>query len=234
MEVQIILGSASVPRRTVLSAVLHHFECRRADIDERSVQAKDADSLPLAIAQAKAAHLMLTAGSQGVLITADQVVVGPSGVVRNKPVGMDDVREFMSEYAGSAVRLVSALVLTDLFSGRSVHGVDTCTVHFHDSLRLCWQECATPAVAQGLALLPWRSASAREAALAIDSRTDAATAISVSECAGAIALEHPSLAPHVSFIEGSPDCALGMPLATLSSCFERLGYPALPPLVCSS
>lgn len=235
-----ILGSASAPRRLVLSAVTAGFEARRADIDERGVRAPDSDalSLPAAIARAKAAHLLPEAGSVGILITADQIVLTSEGVVRNKPSGPSDVCAMMSEYAGTAVRLVSAVVVTDLSSGRSAEGVDVCTIWFRDSLREAGEAVAMPAVAQGLALLPWRTAAAKAAAATLDERvitegigsTQPQPTVSAADCAGAIILEHPTLAQHIADIDGSPDGALGLPLITLNDCLARLGLPALGPL----
>jgi len=229
---RIILGSASAPRRLVLSVVAPTFEVRRADIDERSVQALDVMPLPVAIAKAKAAHLLPSVGIKGVLVTADQIVVNAAGELRHKPTSEADVIRWLDEYAGSTVRLVSAVVVTDLSSGRSSDGVDVCTVRFHCSARGCGAAVATPAPALNLVELPWTNTAARVLAAILDEKAiegamPAGGLVSAADCAGAIVLEHPALARHIVSIDGGPDSAMGLPLALLSTCLRNLGLGAL-------
>ena len=229
---RIILGSASAPRRLVLSVVAPAFEVLRADIDERSVLAPDVMTLPIAIAKAKAAHLLPSAGIEGVLVTADQIVVNAAGELRHKPTCASDVIRWLDEYAGSTARLISAVVVTDLSSGRSSEGVDVCTVRFHCSARGGGAAVAMPAPALNLAELPWANAAARTLALVLDEKAmvggmPAGGLISAADCAGAIALEHPAMARHIAGIDGSPDSAMGLPLAVLSACLGNLGWGAL-------
>lgn len=229
---RIILGSASAPRRLVLSVVAPAFEVRRADIDERSVQAPDVMTLPVAIAKAKAAHLLPSAGVDGVLVTADQVVVNAAGELRHKPTCEADVIRWLDEYAGSTVRLISAVVVTDLSSGRSSDGVDVCTVRFHCSARGGGAAVAAPAPALNLVELPWANAAACALAAILDEKAMEGAMppgglVAAADCAGAIALEHPALARHIKSIDGSPDSAMGLPLALLSTCLGNLGWGAL-------
>jgi predicted house-cleaning NTP pyrophosphatase (Maf/HAM1 superfamily) len=227
-----VLGSASCSRRRVLRALAPglRFNVLTSAIDERSILATETRELPLEIARAKAAALLpLLRSNQehSLLLTADQVVLTADGRVRNKPANAVEAAAWMADYADTELQLVSALVVTDVSSGRSAEGIETCSVVFSAGLRAVAEAVTTPGVDCGLGSLPWPSSYARAMAALLDGSSAAAAPlvpVRVAECAGAIALEHPVLAACVVRLTSSPDTALGLPLDTLMRCLSLLGF----------
>lgn len=123
---RLVLGTSSKWRRHLFTT---HFPCVRVEclspsIDEKAFggarSSADARPLTLRVAHAKADALLARAradGGGGLLLAADQVVVGPEGV-REKPADEDECRRFLRSYArGDPVRAVSGLVVVDVESG---------------------------------------------------------------------------------------------------------------------
>lgn len=139
---RVVLGTSSSWRRTLFE---RHFprievEWRAADIDEKAAggdrASADPRTLTLRIAHAKADALLpsLQSGKGDrpppLLLTADQVVVGPEGI-REKPASVAECRSFLASYsAGAPVRAVSGIVVVDCGSGRRFEASDEASQKF--------------------------------------------------------------------------------------------------------
>lgn len=137
---RVVLGSGSAGRRGVLERRGLAFEVMAADIDEKGVAGRASASprdLALAVARAKAESLRRK-GPLGripcILITADQIVLGPDGSVREKPSSALEARAFLSSYAGGSSRTVSAVVVTNTHTGATAEGVAVETIRYGGGL----------------------------------------------------------------------------------------------------
>ncbi len=130
----LILGSSSPWRRQVLENAGFEFGVCEADIDEKTVISRvgtSPDDLVLAIARAKSAAIVPRLKQRGWLITADQVVVFNEQVLE-KPIDLEEARRFMRAYgSGHPVRMVSAIVVTNLHTQRVRHGLSWGEVRFY-------------------------------------------------------------------------------------------------------
>lgn len=106
------------------------FEVMAADIDEKAIRLDDPPELVLAIAKAKAQALRPKISEPAILITSDTVVVC-DGKILEKPVTEQEAREFLNNYAILPGKTVTAVVVTNLETGKQVSTVDIATVYFH-------------------------------------------------------------------------------------------------------
>ncbi|XP_038983519.1 7-methyl-GTP pyrophosphatase-like isoform X1 [Phoenix dactylifera] len=100
---KVILGSSSASRRRILAEMGYKFTVMGADIDEKEIRREKPEELVMALAEAKADAIVTRLRSNGfkedhtdptLLITADQVVVH-GGMIREKPSGAEEAREFI-------------------------------------------------------------------------------------------------------------------------------------------
>ena len=127
---KIILGSQSEGRRRMLEEMGITFEVMPAHIDEKALRLDNPKELVLALAKAKADALKSKIFESAVLITSDLVVVW-HGKIMEKPENENEAKEFLEGYNLYPADTVTAVVVTNLDTGKQVAGVDTATVHFN-------------------------------------------------------------------------------------------------------
>ncbi|XP_019154748.1 PREDICTED: maf-like protein DDB_G0281937 isoform X2 [Ipomoea nil] len=137
---KIILGSSSFARRKILAEMGYEFTVMIADIDEQSIRKEKAEELVVALAEAKADAIMERLKSTGemkeilgptLLITADTVAVY-EGVIREKPSGKEEARQFIKGYSGGQASVVGSVVVTNLTTGKRKTGWELSEVYFHE------------------------------------------------------------------------------------------------------
>lgn len=159
-----------------------------------------------------------------------QVVVGPDGAPREKPSSPQEARAFLASYANATSSTVSAVVVTNTVTGQSAEGVAIETIHYGPGLaeESVVDDCLQPAIpvdarklranlrvaASALSSSSSSSSSAsaggasadgsakrRRSARLSGAGASAVPTVSVLVTAGAVMIEHPSIAPHITAIE---------------------------------
>jgi septum formation protein len=127
---KIILGSESKWRKMMLEDMGIKFKVMPANIDEKAIRINDPKELTLSLARAKAAALKTQITGPAILITSDQVVVC-DGVILEKPETAEQAKSFLRGYNHSPAEVVTAVVVTNLSTGKTAETVDTSTVFFY-------------------------------------------------------------------------------------------------------
>ncbi|CAN1173148.1 7-methyl-GTP pyrophosphatase [Linum perenne] len=109
---KIILGSASMARRRILTEMGYEFTLMTADIDEKSIRKDKPEELVMALAEAK--------------------VVVYKGIVREKPTSPEEAREFIKGYSGGHAGVVGSVLVTNLATGSKKGGWESAEVYFHE------------------------------------------------------------------------------------------------------
>ncbi|XP_027178293.1 maf-like protein DDB_G0281937 isoform X10 [Coffea eugenioides] len=186
---KIILGSSSMARRQILSAMGFEFTVMvhlTADIDEKSVRKEKPEDLVMALAEAKADAIIsrlkntsyLGEKEQPVLlITADTVAVF-EGTVREKPSSKEEARKYLRDYSRGHTSVLGSVVVSNLTSGNRKGGWDRAEVYFHE--------------------IPDD---------VIDNLIEEGIILNVS---GALMLEHPLTLPFVDTVIGTADHVMGL------------------------
>uniref|UniRef100_A0A0D9ZCG0 Maf-like protein n=1 Tax=Oryza glumipatula TaxID=40148 RepID=A0A0D9ZCG0_9ORYZ len=100
---KVVLGSSSPARREILADMGYGFTVMCADIDERAIRREKPEELVKALAEAKAEAIKLKLHGEDsaqerdqptILITSDQVMVS-KGMIRERPKGQEEAREFI-------------------------------------------------------------------------------------------------------------------------------------------
>ncbi len=108
------------------------FESYAPDIDEKAIRHNNPKTLVLAIAKAKAAALQIKLGKMdAVLITSDQVTLYKDEI-REKPIDMQQTRAFIDSYSGDKASTITAIVITNLNSGKQFAETDLATIYFKE------------------------------------------------------------------------------------------------------
>ncbi|KAG9445260.1 hypothetical protein H6P81_016600 [Aristolochia fimbriata] len=197
---EIILGSASMSRRNILSEMGYKFTVMTADIDEKAIRKETPEELVMALAEAKADAIILrlqdisdykTKPVSTLLITADQVVVH-EGVIREKPLSKEQAREFIKGYSGGHASTVGSVLVTNLKTGVRRGAVDKAEVYFHKIP----DDVIESLIEEGVVL----------------------------NVAGGLLLEHPLTSPFVEAVVGTADSVMGLPKALT----EQLLQESLP------
>jgi septum formation protein len=126
---KVILGSRSVGRKEVLKRMGCRFETMTADIDEKAIRDNDPEKLTLLLARAKADALLPHIHEDSVLITSDQVALC-RGLILEKPESDTEARKYLQGYAESPAETITAVVVTNIGTGRRAEGVDVAKVFF--------------------------------------------------------------------------------------------------------
>ncbi|CAN1255673.1 7-methyl-GTP pyrophosphatase [Linum perenne] len=185
---KIILGSASMARRRILTEMGYEFTLMTADIDEKSIRKDKPEELVMALAEAKAEAIiakmlntneMKNYSGTTLLITADTVVVY-KGIVREKPTSPEEAREFIKGYSGGHAGVVGSVLVTNLATGSKKGGWESAEVYFHE--------------------IPKE---------VIDSLIEERITFKV---AGGLTLEHPLTMPFVEAVVGNIDAVSGLPV----------------------
>ncbi|ESQ44805.1 hypothetical protein EUTSA_v10003272mg [Eutrema salsugineum] len=183
---KLILGSASIARRKVLSDMGYQFTLMSADIDEKSIRMEKPEDLVLALAEAKAEAIMqripdddsIQEDKSTLLVTCDQVVVYED-TIREKPSSVEEAREYIRGYSKGHTATVSSVVVTNLKTGFRKGGVDRVEIYFNEIP----EEIIDKLIEDGMVL----------------------------KVAGALVIEHPLILPCVKEVVGTTDSVMGLP-----------------------
>ncbi|XP_042965876.1 7-methyl-GTP pyrophosphatase isoform X4 [Carya illinoinensis] len=186
--VQIILGSSSIARRTILSEMGYEFTIMTADIDEKCIRKDKPEDLVIALAEAKAEAILqripigdyVKDAEPTVLITCDQVVVC-EGMVREKPSSKEEARQYLKDYSGSHASTVGSVLVTNLKTGFRKGEWDRVEIYFHEIP----DEIIEKLIEEGIVL----------------------------NVAGGLIIEHPLILPFVKQVVGTTDSVMGLPKA---------------------
>ncbi|XP_040998854.1 7-methyl-GTP pyrophosphatase isoform X3 [Juglans microcarpa x Juglans regia] len=187
--VQIILGSSSIARRTILAEMGYEFTIMTADIDEKCIRKDKPEDLVMALAEAKADAIISKLQTinhqekdveQTILIAADTVVVY-EGVVREKPSSKEEARQYLKDYSGSHAATVGSVLVTNLKTGFRKGEWDRVEIYFHEIP----DEIIEKLIEEGIVL----------------------------NVAGGLIIEHPLILPFVKQVVGTTDSVMGLPKA---------------------
>ncbi|KAF5445114.1 hypothetical protein F2P56_034190 [Juglans regia] len=185
--VQIILGSSSIARRTILAEMGYEFTIMTADIDEKCIRKDKPEDLVMALAEAKAEAILqrpigdyIKDAEPTLLITCDQVVVY-EGVVREKPSSKEEARQYLKDYSGSHAATVGSVLVTNLKTGFRKGEWDRVEIYFHEIP----DEIIEKLIEEGIVL----------------------------NVAGGLIIEHPLILPFVKQVVGTTDSVMGLPKA---------------------
>ncbi|KAJ3008371.1 hypothetical protein HKX48_008565 [Thoreauomyces humboldtii] len=209
----IILGSSSKYRASILKANNLTFTTLSPDIAEKNVLNRDEanpSSVALTVARAKADALVSSLGSHApacLLVTTDQVVAYNGGV-REKPKSRDECRAYLRSYATQPAETHSAIVVTNMGTGKRVEGIDIARQHFIEIPDSVVDEL----IAKGDVMYC-------SGGFMIDDRKMELT-VSFSSLTGFALIEvplvHPALLhPYLTKREGDEDSIIGMPMQLL-------------------
>jgi septum formation protein len=212
-NIKIILGSGSSTRKLILEKAGFQFSVIKADIDERSLgdrtDANRAKELVSLLATLKADAILhrittekISIDSIGVgdvfLVTGDQVVLF-EGKILEKPNSLEEARQFVEGFSGRSCSTVGSLVVTDLSSGRRASGTDSALVHFEEIPRETVDQLLKEGQGQGQG-----------------------GQVGVMDCAGALMVEHPLVAPCIRRVDGTMNSLMGLSTDLLFSLIDQL------------
>jgi septum formation protein len=187
----IILGSGSATRKSILRDAGITFTVVKADIDESSLGDRSsgdhAHDLVLLLAHAKADAIIkncINSIGNKILLTADQVVVCNNKILE-KPMTEDIAREFIAMYSQYPCTTIGSIVLTDVSSGRRVFGVDNATIYFNPIPG----DIVDRLISEGTVL----------------------------GCAGGLMIEHELVQKYIMKVDGSIDSVMGLSMSLFHS-----------------
>ena len=220
-EIKIVLGSSSEARKFMLDICNIEYIAISPNIDEKAVDCEDPEELPLEIAKAKTYELMKTLkGENSILITSDQVVLHDT--IREKPENITQARKFLKSYSNSTVKTVTAVVVTNTFTGKSANIIDISTVYFKkitekDIDEICISEYPANILEKtnNYIFIPTYMPMRRSINLTREK-------ISVLDCAGALAIDHPVLLNKIKSIDGTFSSVMGLPLNKLFDLIDEV------------
>lgn len=128
---EIILGSASIPRKKILEEAGIAFEVMAANIDEKKIRRDNPKELALAIANAKADFLLQKISKNSLLITVDQVVICNDQIFE-KPRDAEEVAYFLRCYSNHVATTVTAITVTNTSNKHRVFAIDIAKVYFNE------------------------------------------------------------------------------------------------------
>lgn len=123
---ELVLASGSPSKAEVLARLGLIFKIDPADIDEKSVVASDPEELVAELALAKGT-VVSQRHIQALVVSADTVVEGPSGII-GKPRDKEDALRILCELNGRTHRVVTGLAVIDATAGRTARCVVVTTV----------------------------------------------------------------------------------------------------------
>ncbi|KAI5081113.1 hypothetical protein GOP47_0004296 [Adiantum capillus-veneris] len=206
---QIILGSSSASRQSILKEMGFTFTVMAADIDEKAIRRDTAEDLVLALAEAKAETIMANIAMRDsdkntvdneptLLITADQVVVF-EGSIREKPANEKEARTFIEDYSRAPASTVGSVLVTNLATGERKGGIDKTEIYFHS--------IPEEVITELDGVLIVRPASLVFSGLLLRNIEEG----DIFYCAGGLMVEHPLVSPLVAAMVGSLDSVMGLP-----------------------
>ena len=152
-------------------------------------------------------------GQQSILITSDQVVLFDE--IREKPESIKQAKAFLKSYSNNSVKTVTAVVVTNTFTGQTANIIDVSTVYFkkithQDIDEICISEYPANIMEKtdNYIFIPTYMPMKRTAVLNREKT-------SVFDCAGALAIDHPLLFNKIKKIDGTFSSLMGLPLNKL-------------------
>ena len=127
----LILGSQSIGRKTVLERAGYTFTVMPADIDEKSIRSENFELLPLLLARAKADALLLHIKEPAVLVTSDQVAVC-NGELREKPENEEMARRYLRSYATYPAETHNGMVVVNTGNGKRAEATHAEKIYFSE------------------------------------------------------------------------------------------------------
>ncbi len=124
---KLILGSTSKTRQYILKKLGFSFRILLTEFNEKKIRAKKPRELVLKLALAKTAAIKKIAPPKGILVTADQVAFANEKILE-KPKNLKEAEKFLRSYSDNVVDNISAVVVTNLSSGKFASGVDNLKV----------------------------------------------------------------------------------------------------------
>jgi septum formation protein len=219
----LILGSASFTRKLILREMGINFAIVVRPIDEGAIGSRETDTpeeLVRTLSRAKMDHLVseieagrcnddlptrTDSGKQDwIILTADQVVTC-NGKILEKPVDVNQAKQFVAQYGRYPCSTVGNVVLTHWPSRISVSGLHVATIHFSDTLT--------------------ETAASR---LVDDLLHEDAPILS---CAGGLMVEHPLTRQYIDHIEGTEDSIMGLDKQTVANLLDQLRLQLANPTV---
>ncbi|CAN1835696.1 7-methyl-GTP pyrophosphatase [Linum perenne] len=195
---KLILGSASISRKTILAEMGYEFSVVTADIDEKAIRKEKPEELVMALAEAKAKAISqklpmndyVKDAEPTLLITSDQVLT-LSYLLLYLLSQTLVVSRNSYDYSGSHAATVGSVLVTNLKTGVRKGGWDRVEIYFHEIPN----EVIEKLVEEG----------------------------SVLKTAGGLIIEHPLIVPYVKevvvltffpiFQVGTTDSVMGLPKA---------------------
>ncbi len=126
---KIILGSGSKFRQEALKEMGYEIEVKPSKIDEKTIRTEIPHELPLLLARAKNKALAPSL-KNSILITADTVVIH-EGQLREKPCDEQELRHFLTTYWQAPAEVLTAVVVANTTTGKTLEGVESTKVYFH-------------------------------------------------------------------------------------------------------
>lgn len=126
---KLILGSSSKFRRMVMDEFGVPYEVVSPDIDEKAIRSTDPDELVLAIANAKADAVAAHISEPALIIASDQVVVW-NGEIREKPISLEQAKDFLRSYSEHPAIMLNCLVVLNSETGKRVQSVEAMHVWY--------------------------------------------------------------------------------------------------------
>lgn len=128
----VILGSSSIFRRTVMDETGISYKILSPGIDEKAVRDTDPSQLVLKISHAKADALEKRVTEPVYVITADQVVTH-NGRILEKPGDIEEAKQNMRDFGdGKPVCTVSGIVVLNTETRQRAAGVDVVSIYFRE------------------------------------------------------------------------------------------------------
>jgi len=128
MDKQLVLGSTSPFRRSLLEKLGLPFQCAKPEVDESALANESADALVARLAEAKAAAVAKDY-PDALIIGSDQVAV-VDGQILGKPKTHERAVEQLSAASGKVVTFYTGLCLFNSATGKSQIEVEPFEVHF--------------------------------------------------------------------------------------------------------
>lgn len=191
----LILGSGSASRKSILANAGYSFDVIKADIDERSIgdrtQSKHAKDLVLALANAKADAILMTLPEQmkgRLLLTADQVVVCNDRILE-KPSNEFEARQYIKDYGKYSCMTIGSIAITNTKTLQREIGVDSVLIYLDDIPN----DIIDKLVQEG----------------------------EIMHCAGGLMIEHNLIQPYIKKVDGSMDSIMGLSMELFDSLISK-------------
>ncbi|KAG7024197.1 Maf-like protein, partial [Cucurbita argyrosperma subsp. argyrosperma] len=199
------------------------LKMKSADIDEKAIRKEKPEELVVALAEAKADaiisnlqknHTHEEEADSTILIAADTVVIY-EGVIREKPAGKEEARQFMKDYSGGHAATLGSVFVRNLKTGFRKGEWDRVEIFFHEIP----DEVIDKLVEISLSLVVGCVFSRKRKCCIFCHLvfpffyTFQVEEGNVLNVAGGLIIEHPLILPYVKKVVGTTDSVMGLPKA---------------------